>query len=77
MARRVGRDDLVMTATEAARLLQVHVKTLYRLASQGAIPAVRIGRGWRFNRRDLLALVSHKEMRKPTVNVHNVARGAP
>lgn len=32
----------------AAELLKIHPKTLQRMARRGEIPAVRIGRYWRF-----------------------------
>jgi excisionase family DNA binding protein len=38
----------VLNTEEAAALLQVHPKTLPRLARQGAVPAFRIGDLWRF-----------------------------
>jgi excisionase family DNA binding protein len=41
-----------------AALLQVHVKTVYRLAEQGVIPGHKIGRRWRFSRRRILDLVA-------------------
>jgi len=40
----------VMTAEEVAQYLRVCEGTVYRLASQGQIPAARIGRSWRFSR---------------------------
>jgi excisionase family DNA binding protein len=39
-----------MTAEEVAQYLRVCEATVYRLASQGRIPAARIGRSWRFSR---------------------------
>jgi len=50
--------DEILTATEAAALLKVHKRTVYRLAEQGVIPGNRIGHRWRFNRANILALVS-------------------
>ncbi|MGO9096969.1 MAG: helix-turn-helix domain-containing protein [Bryobacteraceae bacterium] len=38
----------VLNTEEAAALLQIHPKTLQRLARQGAVPAFRIGDLWRF-----------------------------
>ncbi len=46
--RAFGAFEPVLNTTEAAVLLQVHPKTLQRLARQGAIPAFRIGDLWRF-----------------------------
>jgi excisionase family DNA binding protein len=53
--------DEILTATEAAALLKVHKRTVYRLAEQGVIPGNRIGHRWRFNRTNILALVSKAE----------------
>ena len=38
----------VLNTDEAAALLQIHPKTLQRMARQGVIPAFRIGDLWRF-----------------------------
>jgi excisionase family DNA binding protein len=40
--------ERVLNTEEAAALLQIHPKTLQRLARQGVIPAFRIGDLWRF-----------------------------
>ncbi len=42
---------------EAAALLQIHPKTLQRLARKGEIRAMRIGKLWRFRASDLDAWV--------------------
>ena len=47
-------DDLI-TATEAAQLLHLHVKRVQQLARSGQIPAVRFGRKWLFSRSKLQA----------------------
>ena len=48
----------IMTPSEVATLLKIHLKTVYKLAEKGAIPGSRIGRSWRFSRNDVLQLVS-------------------
>lgn len=40
--------DEVMTSTEAAAYLKMHVKTVCRLAKEGKIPAKKVGSEWRF-----------------------------
>lgn len=45
--------ESLLTAVEAARLLQIHPKTLQRMARQGRIPAKRIGDLWRFRASEL------------------------
>jgi len=52
----------IMTPSEVAALLKIHLKTVYKLAERGVIPGNRIGRSWRFSRGDVLELVSTKSM---------------
>ena len=39
---------------ETAKFLGAHKETVRRLAASGALPAVKIGRGWRFLEQDLV-----------------------
>jgi excisionase family DNA binding protein len=48
----------VLTTTKAAELLQISTKTLLRLARQGDLPGHKLGRSWRFARRELLGRLS-------------------
>ena len=43
----------IMNPREAADYLNVHVRTLYRLARKGNIPGRKVGGSWRF-KKDLL-----------------------
>ena len=54
------RMEEIMTPSEVANLLKIHLKTVYKLAEKGVIPGNRIGRSWRFSRSDVLELVSSK-----------------
>ena len=40
--------EKVLNTDEAAALLQIHPKTLQRMARRGMVPAFRIGDLWRF-----------------------------
>ena len=40
----------ILTVREVAAYLRLHVVTVYRMAQHGALPAFRVGRGWRFKR---------------------------
>ena len=40
----------LMTVEEVADYLRVTEKTIYRLLKQGKIPAVKVGRQWRFEK---------------------------
>ena len=52
----------IMTPSEVAALLKIHLKTVYKLAEKGVIPGIRIGRSWRFSKGDVLELVSSRPM---------------
>ena len=45
--------ERLLDSREAAALLQIHPKTLQRLARKGEIRAMRIGKLWRFRASDL------------------------
>jgi len=42
-----------LTTEEVLGCLKVNPRTIYRLIKTGELPAVRIGRQWRFSRADL------------------------
>lgn len=46
-------DDVFLTTEEVLEYLHVNLRTVYRLIKAGKIPAVRVGRQWRFRRADL------------------------
>jgi excisionase family DNA binding protein len=46
-------DETFLTTDEVLEYLQVNLRTVYRLIKAGRIPAVRVGRQWRFRRADL------------------------
>ena len=46
-------DDIFLTTAEVLAYLQVNLRTVYRLIKAGKIPAVRVGRQWRFRKRDI------------------------
>jgi excisionase family DNA binding protein len=48
-----SNDEIFMTAEEVLAYLQVNLRTVYRLIKAGKIPAVRVGRQWRFRKRDI------------------------
>ena len=43
-------ENEVMTVQEVAEYLRLNEMTVYRLAQQGKLPALKIGRSWRFKR---------------------------
>ena len=44
---------MFLTTEEVLEYLQVNLRTVYRLIKAGTIPAVRVGRQWRFRKRDI------------------------
>jgi excisionase family DNA binding protein len=47
------RDDTFLTTEEVLEYFQVNLRTVYRLIKAGKIPAIRVGRQWRFRKADL------------------------
>jgi excisionase family DNA binding protein len=50
----------LVTAERAAELLKLHPKTVKRLAHSGELPAMKIGRVWRFRKSSLDAWMSEQ-----------------
>ena len=46
-------EDVFLTTEEVLEYLQVNLRTVYRLIKAGKIPAVRVGRQWRFRKADI------------------------
>jgi len=46
-------DETFLTTEEVLEYLQVNLRTIYRLIKAGKIPAVRVGRQWRFRKKDI------------------------
>ncbi len=46
-------DDVFLTTEEVLEYLRVNLRTVYRLIRAGKIPAVRVGRQWRFRKLDI------------------------
>jgi excisionase family DNA binding protein len=46
-------DDVFLTTEEVLEYLHINLRTIYRLIKAGKIPAVRVGRQWRFRKRDM------------------------
>lgn len=46
-------DETFLTTEEVLEYLQVNLRTVYRLIKAGKIPAVRVGRQWRFRKKDI------------------------
>jgi len=46
-------DVPILTVTEMAALLRIPKATMYKLAQLGRVPAFKVGKHWRFLRRDV------------------------
>ena len=53
MTLNLPTDEVFLTTDEVLEYLRVNLRTVYRLIKAGKIPAVRVGRQWRFRKRDI------------------------
>ena len=63
-------DESFLTTEEVLEYLQVNLRTVYRLIKAGKIPAIRVGRQWRFRKRDIDAWLESQRPRgtgRPTI----------
>ena len=67
-------DDHFLTTEEVLDYLQVNLRTVYRLIKAGKIPAVRVGRQWRFRKRDIDAWLRRQ---RPAPNAAGGPASAP
>ena len=67
-------DEGFLTTEEVLEYLQVNLRTVYRLIKAGKIPAVRVGRQWRFRKRDIDAWL---ESQRPRGSRAGAATQAP
>lgn len=58
-------DDTFLTTEEVLAYLHVNLRTVYRLIKAGKIPAVRVGRQWRFRKRDIDAWLDAQRPHAP------------
>ena len=45
--------ETLLNVQEVAEFLQMNAATIYNWAQEGRIPAIKLGRSWRFRRTDL------------------------
>jgi excisionase family DNA binding protein len=60
----MAADEGFLTTEEVLEYLQVNLRTVYRLIKAGKIPAVRVGRQWRFRKRDIDAWLESQRPRQ-------------
>jgi len=56
--------EKLLTVKELAYYLRVKPITIYRKAKAGEIPAVKIGKGWRFSSADIESWLKEKKVSK-------------
>lgn len=62
--------DILITATEVARRLDLNVQTVYSLIQNDNLPALKIGRQWRFAETDITQWL-HAKMLTTDTNTPN------
>src|SRR6266511_871842 len=67
-------DESFLTTEEVLEYLQVNLRTVYRLIKANKIPAIRVGRQWRFRKRDIDAWL---ESQRPRGGRPTTAAAAP
>src|SRR5215813_11905021 len=70
-------DETFLTTEEVLEYLQVNLRTVYRLIKAGKIPAVRVGRQWRFRKRDIDAWLDSQRPRSGGARPAPAAAAAP
>ena len=55
----------IMTIKEVSEYLKLAEKTAYRLASQGKMPAFKIGGSWRFDKADIDKWIEEQKAVQP------------
>lgn len=62
-------DETYLTTEEVLDYLQINLRTVYRLLKAGKIPAVRVGRQWRFKKADVDAWLDAQRPGRASVGV--------
>jgi len=66
-------DEVFLTTEEVLAYLQVNLRTVYRLIKANKIPAVRVGRQWRFRKRDIDAWLNSQRAESARSTPHATA----
>ena len=76
MATPSPEPEAFLTTDEVLAYLQVNLRTVYRLIDAGKLPAVRVGRQWRFRRRDIDAWLDEQQQSPPAMPAARAAAPA-
>ena len=74
--RTAAMDEEILDVEGAARALGVSTRTIYSLARKGDIPAMRVGREWRFALRNLREWVANSSKADQLATALRNGRGA-
>ena len=66
------RDNSLLTPEELAEQLRIPKSTLYKLCNDGEIPAVKVGRHWRFDRQRVDRWLADKFAESESGHRHSV-----
>ena len=58
----------IVTAKEVGQYLKLTESTIYKLATNGEIPGFKIGKSWRFDMDEILALIQEAKKRNDRQN---------
>lgn len=70
-------DETFLTTEEVLAYLQVNLRTVYRLIKAGKIPAVRVGRQWRFRKGDIDGWLDNQRPRPAATPRPALAKTSP
>ena len=59
--------DDILDIKDTANYLRLPVSTIYRLAQDGKLPAVKVGKHWRFLKKNLQLLFAQKGEEHPQI----------
>lgn len=68
VATPTSEPEAFLTTDEVLAYLQVNLRTVYRLIEAGKLPAVRVGRQWRFRRKDIDAWLDGHQPAPPSAS---------
>jgi excisionase family DNA binding protein len=57
----VSKDE-ILTVRELAEYLKIAEKTAYRFASEGKVPAFKVGSAWRFRKAEIDRWIKEQEL---------------
>jgi excisionase family DNA binding protein len=70
------KGESFLTTEEVLEYLQINLRTVYRLIKAGKIPAIRVGRQWRFRKIDLNAWLASQSTSSASVTAGQPVAGS-